>query len=91
MMHAEKPKVVSIRVSSNSCYCGTPLRDILLPEECEMLGLFRENHIILANNNPPIQPNDILLAIAINPMSAPELKVFLNRLKPLSACQISQQ
>ncbi|MGB3189965.1 MAG: TrkA C-terminal domain-containing protein [Limnoraphis sp.] len=83
MMHTEKPKVVSIRVSSNSCYCGTQLRDIVLPEECEMLGLFRENHIILANNNPQIQPNDILLDVAINPI--------LNKLKPLSACQFSQQ
>ncbi|EAW38098.1 hypothetical protein [Lyngbya sp. PCC 8106] len=48
-----------------------------------MLGLFRENHIILANNNPQIQPNDILLDVAINPI--------LNKLKPLSACQFSQQ
>ena len=91
MIHAEKPQVVSIRVSLNSCYCGVRLRDIVLSEECRILGLVRENNLIFLNENPQVKCDDVLLAVAINPMYAPELQVLLKRLKPLSDCQVSQQ
>ncbi len=90
MIHTEKPAPASIRVCFKSCYCGIKLRDIVLPEECQMLGLVRGNKVIFVNENPKVQCDDVLLAVAINPMYLPELKLCLKKLKPLSVSQVSK-
>lgn len=90
MMHREKPTAVSIRVCFKSCYCGIRLRDIVLPEECQMLGLVRGNNVIFVSDNPEVKCDDVLLAVAINPMYSPELQLCLKKLKPLSVSQISK-
>ncbi|MCG5062144.1 MAG: hypothetical protein KA714_30320 [Limnoraphis sp. WC205] len=55
-----------------------------------MLGLVRGNNVIFVSDNPEVKCDDVLLAVAINPMYSPELQLCLKKLKPLSVSQISK-
>lgn len=45
------------------------------------MGLIRQEEIILANEDPVICSNDFVVAVAVNPMFLPELKVCLEQAK----------
>lgn len=74
-----KPKFVLQNIQFNSIHCGVVLEDIQLPRQCYLLGLVREGEMILTCNNPIVQEHDLLLAVAIAPSLAPELKVCLQQ------------
>lgn len=74
-----EPNVFSVLMQPNSIHCGIYLTEIQLPEKCAVLGILRENQVILVEDNPTIYAGDYILAMAINPMMTPALKVILKK------------
>ncbi|MBW4632930.1 MAG: TrkA C-terminal domain-containing protein [Iphinoe sp. HA4291-MV1] len=73
------PSLFGVLIQPNSIHCGIYLAEIQLPEKCAVLGILRENQVISVEDNPTIYAFDYILAIAINPMIAPALKVILKK------------
>jgi len=67
----------------NSQYIGKPIDSIPVPDCCAILGLVRQDNLILAASNPVIEEEDYLIAVAMNPQILPELKHCLNRTQQL--------
>ncbi|AFY32014.1 TrkA C-terminal domain-containing protein [Calothrix sp. PCC 7507] len=78
-----EPNLLSVFIQPNSIYCGNNLAEIKLPEKCHLLGVSRDGNVILGKDNPTIYSGDYILAIAINPMMIPTLKVTLKKTHPL--------
>ncbi|KAB8318383.1 potassium transporter TrkA [Tolypothrix campylonemoides VB511288] len=74
-----EPNLFSVLIQSNSIHCGIYLNEIQLPEKCTVLGILRENQVISIEDNPTIYAFDYILAMAINPMMTPALKVILKK------------
>lgn len=73
------PKILAVRLQPNDHYCGLHLQDISLPEHCHLLGILRREEIILAHINPMLCADDLIIAIAVNPMFTPTLLVTLKK------------
>jgi len=78
-----QPALLNVTIRDNSSYCGLPLSTIEIPEGCALLGLLRQEDVILINENPTLATGDIILAIALHPMLIPALKVALKRSHPV--------
>lgn len=76
---SREPNLVGISIRSDSSYCGILLSRISLPDGCIALGLVRQEKVILASTGPTIHCGDHVLAIALNPMLTPALKVALRQ------------
>jgi NhaP-type Na+/H+ and K+/H+ antiporter len=74
-----QPALFGVTIQSNSRHCGLCLSAIDIPQHCALLGLLRQEQIILSTENPTICVGDIVLAIAYYPMLVPALKVALKR------------
>lgn len=79
-----KPKFILQKIQFNSIYCGISLEEIRLPKQCYLLGLVRQNEMILTCDNPIVQEQDLLLAVAIDPSLSPELEVCLKQTQYVS-------
>ncbi|MEH2414594.1 TrkA C-terminal domain-containing protein [Nostoc sp.] len=77
---ALEPSLFGVLIQANSVYCGIDLTEIQLPEQCVFLGILRESQVISATDDPSIFAGDYILAIAINPMMVPALKVTLKKI-----------
>ena len=75
-----EPSLFGVLIEANSIYCGINLTEVQLPEQCVFLGIFRENQVISATDNPTIFAGDYILAIATHPMMIPALKVTLKKI-----------
>jgi NhaP-type Na+/H+ and K+/H+ antiporter len=71
--------LISVKIQINSSYCGIALSSLHLPEKCFLIGLVRDNQVILANQEPTICCGDEVLAIALNSPQVPALKFALNK------------
>ncbi|NJL97893.1 MAG: hypothetical protein HC924_03205 [Synechococcaceae cyanobacterium SM2_3_2] len=74
-----------------------------MPESCQILGIVRERlgdmslstqpdrsrYLIWAEQDPEIQFNDYILAVALNPMYAPKLELVLGRFETQDRCLLS--
>lgn len=78
-----EPNLFGVSVQQNSVYCGVSLTSIQLPEHCALLGILRDNQIILINESPENYAEDYILAISIHPMMTPALKVLLKKTHPI--------
>jgi Trk K+ transport system NAD-binding subunit len=83
-MFFSQPKLVQIWIQPHNRNCGHNISEIYLPKQCQIMGLIRQEKIILANEDPVICNNDFVIAVAINPMFLPELKVCLEQAKRFS-------
>jgi len=80
-----EPVLVTATINVNSCYCGRNLTEIQLPENCIFLGVSRKGKFVLASDEDIVLwCEDYLMAIALKPMLAPALRVFLNKTHPVS-------
>jgi hypothetical protein len=79
-MNNADPKILAVRVHPKDHSCCLFLQDISLPACCYLLGLIRQNSVILANNNPPVFDQDLIIIIVINSMVFPELIVSLKQI-----------
>ncbi|MBD2594820.1 TrkA C-terminal domain-containing protein [Nostoc spongiaeforme FACHB-130] len=75
-----EPSLFGVSIQSNSIYCGIHLAKVTLPEQCAFLGILRAGQIIPLQSNPEIYAGDYILAIALNPMMVPALKVTLKKI-----------
>lgn len=83
MMHLSEPKILTIRIQPFSYHCGRSLQSIPLPDSCHLLGIVRQENVILADSNPVIAEQDFVIAVAINSMFAPALMVCLKQSKSM--------
>ncbi|ARV59434.1 potassium transporter TrkA [Nostocales cyanobacterium HT-58-2] len=74
-----EPSLFGVFIQPNSIHCGIHLAEIKLPEKCTVLGILRESQVISVEDNPTIYAGDYILAMAINPMMTPALKVILKK------------
>lgn len=74
-----KPALLGVTIQLNSRHCGLSLSAISIPENCVLLGILRQGQIILASEDPFISVGDVILAIALQRMFIPALKVALGR------------
>lgn len=79
-----KSKLVQVWIQPHSKHCGHKISEIHLPKQCQIMGLIRQEEVILANEDPVICSNDIVIAVAINPMFLPGLKLCLEQAKYVS-------
>lgn len=79
-----KSKLIQVWIQPHSQHCGCKVSQICLPKQCQIMGLIRQEEVILAGEDPIICSNDLVIAVAINPMFLPELKLCLERAKHLS-------
>jgi len=82
-----EPNLVGIQIQPNSCYCGTSLSTIQLPHQCIILGILRSDQVILPSDNPILNCEDYIVAMAIDPGQTPALRAMLKRTYPL--CHLS--
>ncbi len=75
--------LTSVKIPINSCHCGIALTSLQLPEKCFVLGVVRDNQLILASAEPIIWCGDYVLAIALNSALVPALKVALSKKHPV--------
>ncbi|MBW4429306.1 MAG: hypothetical protein KME50_34155 [Nostoc desertorum CM1-VF14] len=75
--------LISVKILSNICYCGKALTSLSLPESCIILGIVRNNQVILASAEPIIWYGDYILAVALNSASVPMLNFVLNKKHPV--------
>ncbi|MFH7028474.1 MAG: hypothetical protein ACHBN1_24560 [Heteroscytonema crispum UTEX LB 1556] len=75
--------LISVKIQINSCCCGVALSSLHLPESCFVMGLIRDNHVILASKKPTICCGDDVLAIALKSAEIPALKFALNKTHPV--------
>jgi hypothetical protein len=75
--------LTSEKIQINSCYCDITLTSIQLPQNCFVLGIVRENQIILASAEPTIWCGDYVLALAFSSALFPALKFTLNKRHPV--------
>ncbi|HLO48735.1 MAG TPA: hypothetical protein VK211_10010 [Kamptonema sp.] len=59
-----EPSLIQVQIQFNSCYCGTALDSLQLPDNCQCLGLLRNKIVILASDRPTIFCGDYILAVA---------------------------
>lgn len=78
-----EPALFGVIVQMNSSHCGLQTSAIQVPEQCAILGLLRQEQIILASEDPAIFVGDVILAIALHPMLVPAFKVALKRSHPI--------
>ena len=76
--------LISVKILSNRCYCGKALTSLSLPESCIVLGVIRNNQVILESAEPIIWYGDYILAVALNSASVPLLNFVLNKKHPVS-------
>ncbi|MGG6298341.1 TrkA C-terminal domain-containing protein [Leptolyngbya sp. AN02str] len=76
---SREPGLVSVNILTNSCHCGIALSQIVVPENCTVLGVLRGDQIILFNDDPIVQFGDYVLALALHPALLPALKVALKK------------
>ncbi|MBW4431268.1 MAG: TrkA C-terminal domain-containing protein [Pelatocladus maniniholoensis HA4357-MV3] len=75
--------LISVKIMSNSCHCGKALTSLFLPESCIVIGMIRNNQVILASADPIIWYGDYLLAVALSSASVPMLNFVLNKKHPV--------
>jgi Trk K+ transport system NAD-binding subunit len=75
--------LISVKIPFNSCHSGIALTSLQLPEKCFVLGIVRDNQLILASAEPIIWCGDYVLAIALSQALVPALKVALNKNHPI--------
>ncbi|OKH57967.1 TrkA C-terminal domain-containing protein [Scytonema sp. HK-05] len=75
--------LTSVKITLNSCHCGMVLTTLQLPEKCLVMGIVRDNLLILASAEPIIWYGDYVLAIALSQALVPALKVALNKKHPI--------
>lgn len=75
----EKPVLVTTTINFNSCYCGRRLKTIQLPKNCLFFGVMRKGEVILAGEDIEIWCSDRIMALAMNPLIVPALKVTSSR------------
>jgi Trk K+ transport system NAD-binding subunit len=80
-MFYSQPKLVQVWIQPHNRNCGHSISELYLPQQCKVMGLIRQEEIILANEDPVICSNDFVVAVAVNPMFLPELKVCLEQAK----------
>jgi Trk K+ transport system NAD-binding subunit len=68
-----KAKLVQVWIQSHSQHCGRKVSEISLPKQCQIMGLIRQEEVILASEDP-----------IVNPMFLPELKLCLEQAKYVS-------
>jgi Trk K+ transport system NAD-binding subunit len=83
-MSLSRPKLVQIWIQPHNRNCGHNISELCLPQQCQVMGLIRQEKIILANEDPVICGHDFVVAVAVNPMFLPELKLCLEQAKHLS-------
>nr|WP_041555104.1 TrkA C-terminal domain-containing protein [Nostoc sp. PCC 7524] len=71
--------LTSVRISSCSCHCGKALTSLQLPEKCVIIGILREQQVILVSAEPTIWHGDYILAVALNSALVPMLNFALNK------------
>ncbi|MBW4559361.1 MAG: TrkA C-terminal domain-containing protein [Trichormus sp. ATA11-4-KO1] len=75
--------LISANITSNSCYCGIPLNSLKLPEKCFVIGLIRDNQVILASTEPTIWYGDVILTVALSASLVPMLKLVIHKTHPV--------
>jgi Trk K+ transport system NAD-binding subunit len=79
-----KAKLVQVWIQSHSQHCGRKVSEISLPKQCQIMGLIRQEEVILASEDPIVFSHDLVVAVAVNPMFLPELKLCLEQAKYVS-------
>ena len=77
-----KPTSSIHQVYFNSAYLGVHLQDVELPEQCYLLGLIRSNQVLTLADNPKVEEEDWLVAVALNDALMPELDLTLHQSLP---------
>jgi NhaP-type Na+/H+ and K+/H+ antiporter len=75
--------LINVKIQINSLYCGLALSKLHLPEKCVLMGIIRDNKVILASAEPTICCGDELLALAFNSAHLPALKAALKKTHPI--------
>ena len=75
--------LIDVTIEINSCHCGVTLSSLKLPQSCFLIGLVRDNQVILASAEPTIHCRDKLLGVALNPALVPTLKFVLGKTHPV--------
>lgn len=75
--------LTSVQIVSNSCHCGVALNSLELPDQCFILGIVRNNQVILASEEITIWHGDYILAIALSSSLIPMLKYILQKTHPI--------
>jgi len=74
-----QPGLVAVNIFTNSCHCGIALSQIVIPENCTVLGVLREGQVISFHYDPIVQFDDYVSALALHPSLLPSLKVALKK------------
>ena len=74
---ALEASMFGVLIQPNSNYCGIPLSDIQLPNQCVFLGVLREIQVISAIDNPSIFARNYILTIATHPLMVTLSKLLL--------------
>jgi len=75
-----------IRIQFNSIHCGQRLSAVqnTLPAQCHILGLIRDNKVIVAAEDPTVLDQDVLIVVSLDSSLVPSLKVHLKKAKSSS-------
>jgi Trk K+ transport system NAD-binding subunit len=75
--------ITSVQISSCSCHCGKALTSLQLPEKCLIIGIIRQQQVILTSAEPTIWTGDYILAVALNSAFVPMLNFTLKKRHPV--------
>lgn len=78
-----EPQLIQVQIQFTSCYCGTALTAIQLPDNCIFLGIVRAGRMIIASAEPTIFCGDYVLALALKPAIVPAVTVILKKTHPV--------
>jgi len=76
-------RVNEIRIQFNSLHCGQCLSAVqnALPAPCHILGLIRDNKVIVMAENPTLLDQDVLIVLSLDSSLMPLLKVHPKKAK----------